>query len=79
MATPYDTGKVKIGLRYSPGMHDSKLTEEELLTQHILLSSAVHGAVRRHRLKMRIAQVVLAGLVLASLTFSLMLIVETFV
>lgn len=36
-ATPYDTGKIKIGVFYTPQLYQTPLTPEERLVQDIVL------------------------------------------
>ncbi len=41
-ATPYDTGKVKIGVFYTPQLYERALTPEERFMQDIVLGSKPH-------------------------------------
>jgi hypothetical protein len=41
-ATPYDTGKVKIGAFYLPQLYHTRLTPEERFMQDIVLGSKPH-------------------------------------
>lgn len=41
-ATPYDTGKVKIGVFYTPALYERALTPEERFMQDIVLGFKPH-------------------------------------
>lgn len=68
MATPYNTGKVKIGLRYSPGGDESRLPNDDEWVQKLMLSP--------ERGRMTWTQALLMAACLSALAFSLTLIVE---
>ena len=41
-ATPYDTGKVRIGVFYTPPLYEKALTPEERFVQDIVLGAKPH-------------------------------------